>query len=130
MSKFKGVDVAIKVDGTVIAGQRGATLNRSGETLDTTTKDSNGWLENEAGMKEWGVDCDGLLIKDDVGFTALETAFNNGDKVTVEVGLPSGNKYSGDAVITDLPIEAPYDDAVSYSASFAGSGPLIITPTT
>ncbi len=84
MSKFKGVDVAIKVDGTVIAGQRGATLNRSGETLDTTTKDSNGWLENEAGMKEWGVDCDGLLIKDDVGFTALETAFNNGDKVTVE----------------------------------------------
>ena len=128
MPKVKGVDVVIKIGTDLLAGQRSATLNRAGETIDVTTKDSNGWKESEPGLKEWSIDCDGLFVESDTAYEALETAFINGDKVSVELGMPSGLKYSGQAIITDFPLEAPYDDNVSYSVAFAGDGELTKTP--
>jgi len=125
---MKGVDVLVKIGANAVGGQRGATLNRSGEAIDKTTKDSNGWKENDSGLKEWSVDCDGLLVLDDIAYGALETAFMASEAVTVEVALPGGNTYSGSAIITDFPIEAPYDDEVTYSVSFLGTGALTITP--
>jgi len=128
MPKVKGVDVVIKIGTDLLGGQRSATLNRAGETIDVTTKDSNGWKESEPGLKEWSIDCDGLFVESDTAYEALETAFLNGDKVSVELGMPSGLKYSGQAIITDFPLEAPYDDNVSYSVAFAGDGELTKTP--
>lgn len=124
---MKGVDILIKIGTTVLGGQRNATLNRSAETIDVTTKSSNGWRESVASIKDWGVDCDGLLVENDTAYTSLETAYMNGETVTVEVGFPSGTKYSGTAIITDFPIEAPYDDNVTYSVSFQGTGALTKT---
>ena len=128
MAKIKGIDVLVKVGANAIGGQRGATLNRSGEAIDATTKDSAGWKENLAGLKEWSVDCDGLLVVDDTAYDALETAFMASEAVTIEIAMPSGKKYSGSALVTDFPIEAPYDDSVTYSVSFIGTGALIVTP--
>lgn len=124
---IKGIDVLIKIGAAEIGGQRGATLNRSGETIDATTKDSSGWKENIAGLKEWGVDCDGLVVVDDTAYAALEAAFMASSEVTVEVAMPSGKKYSGSGIITDFPIEAPYDDGVTYSVSIVGNGELTQT---
>jgi TP901-1 family phage major tail protein len=124
MAKIKGIDVLIKIGSSAVGGQRGATLNRSGEAIDVTTKDSSGWKESEAGLKEWGVDCDGLVVVDDTAYAALEAAYMASTEVTVEVAMPSGKKYSGSGIITDFPIEAPYDDEVSYSVSILGNGEL------
>lgn len=124
------------VDGTdplnptdkVLAGQRNATLNRSAETLDATSKDSNGWKENEQGYKEWSVDADGVLVESDVAYGILETKWLNGENVNVVVIMESGTEYAGSAVITDFPLDMPYDDLVTYSLSLTGSGPLTKTP--
>ncbi len=120
----KGVDFIIKVGNKVLGGQRGATLNRSAEVIDTTTKNSAGWKENEASYKEWSIVSDGLLIENDEAFQALENAYMNGDKVVVELSTAAGNKYTGDAYITDFPIEAPYDDSATYSVTLQGTGAL------
>ncbi|WP_069649639.1 phage major tail protein, TP901-1 family [Caloranaerobacter ferrireducens] len=127
----KGVDFVIKIEdsgnpGTYIllGGQRGATLNRSTETIDVTTKDSNGWRESEASIKEWSIEADGLLIESDTAYSQLETAYMNGTKVKVELNTAGGSKYTGDAIITDFPIEMPYDDAATYSVTLQGTGPL------
>lgn len=128
----KGLDFLVLVNtGTSIApslkpiaAQRGATLNRSAETLDVTSKDSEGWKENLAGLKEWSIDADGLLIESDAGFKALEDAFMDSEKIKIQLQTASGNKYEGDAIITDFPIEAPYDDVATYSLSFTGAGKL------
>ena len=56
----KGIDVVIKIGTEVVALQKGASLNRSAETIDTTTKDSQGWKEFISALKEWSIDCDGL----------------------------------------------------------------------
>lgn len=127
MPKVKGVDVLVKIASNSLGGQRGASLNRSSETIDSTTKDSNGWKENEYGIKEWSVDCDGLFVESDAAYEALETAFIDGTKVSLEIAFPSGLKYSGSALITDFPLEAPYDDNVTYSVSFQGDGALTKT---
>lgn len=124
MAKIKGIDVLVKIGETALGGQRGATLSRSSEAIDATTKDSNGWKENEYGSKEWSIDCDGLLIVDDAAFTSLETAFDSKEKVDVVVAYSNGTKYSGKALITEFPVEMPYDDHVSYTVSLIGDGPL------
>ena len=47
---------------TTIAAQRSATLNRSAETIDVTTKDSNRWTESIYGNREWSIDADAYLL--------------------------------------------------------------------
>lgn len=128
----KGIDFLIKVNtGTAespsyvaVGAQRGASLSRSAETLDKTSKSSEGWTESLAGMKSWSISTDGLLIFDDAGYAALEEAYMNGDNVLIQMASQSGAMYEGDAVITSIDLDAPYDDLATYSAEFTGAGKL------
>lgn len=128
----KGIDILVSVNtGTdvapvweVVGGQRSATLNRSAEAIDTTNKVTGQWKKSISGFKEWSVDCDGLLVADDAGYVALETAFNAGEEVEIKIAEGEVLKYSGMAIITDFPVEAPYDDVATYSVAFTGSGEL------
>ena len=123
-STSKGMNFVVMADGKRIAGQRGATLNQSADTIEATSKDSNGWKEFESSFKEWSIDADGLLPIDDAGYTALEEAFNTGAKLEVEVSTIDGQGYTGEALVTDFPIEMPYDDLATYSVTFQGTGEL------
>lgn len=130
--KISGMKVKLfimdEATGKVLAGQRSATLNRSAETIDATSKDSEGnWKESMPGFKEWSIDADGTFVESDEAYAILEDAFINGENVNVYLEFPSGRKHTGNATITDFPIEAPYDDVVSYSVSLQGSGALAIT---
>lgn len=122
--KYKGIDFLIHIGEVALGGQRGCTLNRSSDTLDVTSKDSEGWQENLSGLKNWGVDTDGLIVENDEAYGVLEEKFMNGEEVEVVIITPMKSKYTGIAIITDFPIEAPYDDAATYSVSFTGSGKL------
>ena len=119
-----GMNFIVMVDGKRIAGQRGATLNQSADTIEATSKDSNGWKEFETSFKEWSIDADGLLPVDDEGYDALQEAFNSGVKLEVEVSTIDGVGYTGEALVTDFPIEMPYDDLATYSVTFQGTGEL------
>jgi TP901-1 family phage major tail protein len=132
MSKISGMKVKLFVKdattGKILAGQRNATLNRSAETIDATSKDSEGhWQESIAGFKSYSIDADGAFVQDDVAYKILETAFLNSENVDVYLEMPSGIRYEGNATITDLSLEVPYDDLVSYSISLQGNGPLVVT---
>ena len=107
-----------------VAGQRGGKLNRSAGTVDVTTKDGNGWKEVRTGVKEWSIDGDGVIVFDDEGYKFLEKAFNNNSIVKVFIGTVSGLKYKGDAVISDFPIDMPYDNECTYSLKLEGTGAL------
>ncbi len=127
MAKVKGVDVLIKIGTVTVGGQRGATLNIAADTIDVTTKDSNGWKENEPSFKEWSIDFDGLWVVDDEGLAAIRSAILNGTTVSALVSMPNGDTYGGTAIVTEFPIEAPYDDNVTYSGALTGSGELAYT---
>ena len=129
---MKGLDVLIKVNvGTeetpeyvAVGAQRGASLSRSAETLDKTSKDSDGWQESLAGLKSWTISTDGLLILDDEGYEALENAYMMSENVLIQFSTKSGAMFEGDAIITAIDLDAPYDDLISYTAEFQGSGAL------
>lgn len=110
-----------------VSGQQGLTINRSSEALELTTKDNDGWKSKIAGIKEWSIDNDGVFIPDDACHKALSEAFENGDMVCLKVVNNKTKKdmFGGMAVITDYPVEAPYDDAMTYSITFEGCGKLV-----
>lgn len=114
---------------TKIGGQRGATLNRSRETIETTTKDSpNGFREKEPGLAEWSIDADGLFLETDEGLQYLEDSFMNGEKLLARFQTAAGNKYEGNVILTDYPIEAPHDGEVTYSLTLEGDGAYTKVP--
>lgn len=132
----KGIDILIKVDDEIVALQKGATLNRSTETIDTTTKTSGGWKEFVASLKEWSIDCDGLYTlpraNGTSSFRVLEDAFRNGEPIDVEFALADETEvavgdtvgFTGQAIIVDFPLEAPMDDSVTFSVALQGTGAL------
>lgn len=132
MAKMTGMKCKVYIEdaqtGKLLAGQRNATLSRSAETVDATSKDTAGfWKESLAGFKEFSIDCDGAFVESDTAYGLLETAFLNSENVNVYIELPSGTKYKGNCTITDFSLEFPYDDLVTYSISLQGSGALEIT---
>lgn len=135
MPAVTGVDFLIQVNTgtdtaptwTTVAGQQNATLKRKADEADITSKDSDGWYEGLPTIKNWSIDFDGLLVEDDAGYQALEDAYLNDKILQVQLLTPAGNKYTGKAYLTDFPIDAPYDDAATYSGTLQGTGPLTKT---
>lgn len=129
-----GKDILLAVysmDGSdllAISGQQGLTINRSADSIEITSKDTEGgWKSKIAGMKEWSIDNDGLYVPNDQSHAVLSRAFDNSDPVCVKVvnGKTKVGMFGGLAVITDYPIEAPYDDAMTYSLTLEGMGALV-----
>lgn len=129
-----GKDILLAVwnaDGTkllAIGGQQSLTINRSADSIEINSKDSEGgWKDKLAGMKEWSIDTGGLWVASDESHKILSTAFENSDAVCIKVINRKTKKgmFGGLACITDYPIEAPYDDAMTYSLTLEGKGKLV-----
>lgn len=115
------------LDLLAVSGQQGLTINRSSDSIEVTSKDTKGgWKSKIAGMKEWSIDNDGLYVPSDETHKALGVAFENGDMICVKVinGKTKRGMFGGLAVITDYSLEAPFDDAMTYSISLDGNGAL------
>lgn len=124
-NKIRGLEVLISIGGTVVGGQRGASLSMSADELDITDKTTEGYKAYLVGLKEWTISCDGLVCTDDTGYQALFTAFLNGDVVQVQFKQEDGSfGYGGPMVISSMDFDAQYDDAVTYSCELKGAGAL------
>lgn len=110
-----------------VAGQKGLTINRSADAIEVTSKDAKGgWKSKIAGMKEWSIDNDGLYVPSDDTHKQLAKAYEQGSYVCIKIvdGTAKKALFGGLAIVTDYSLEAPYDDAMTYSISLEGSGPL------
>lgn len=111
-----------------IAGQQGLTINRTKDSIEVTSKDTGGGYKQKiGGFKEWSIDNDGLYVRDHDSHKALSAAFENDDLLCIKVIDQKNEKglFGGLAVLTDYSLEAPYDDAMTYSISLEGSGELV-----
>lgn len=127
--KVAGVDVLVKIGNpaVVIGGQSGATLNRSMNVIETTDKTSGGWVTKIGGTKEWSVECEAFMVVGDAAYQALSDAFNDRTEVEVEIATGTGTghvKFTGKALVTDMPMEFSADDAVTFSITLEGTGAL------
>lgn len=112
-----------------VGGQQNGTLNRSREVIETTNKlSANGFKEKEGGFAEWGIDFDGISVESNTALQKLEDAFMNNEKVKAKWETPTGNQYTGLGVLTDFPVEAPFDAEATYSGTLEGDGPYTKVP--
>lgn len=129
-----GKDILLTVwnaDGSkllAISGQQDLTINRSAETIEVNSKSTpGGWKDSLAGAKEWSIEVGGLWVASDDAHKALAIAFRDSTSVCVKVINKKTNKglFGGLAVITDYPIEAGFEDGVTFSATLQGRGQLV-----
>ncbi|EOR25018.1 antigen A [Niallia nealsonii AAU1] len=110
-----------------VAGQQGLTINRDKDTIEVTSKDSEGWKQFLVGFKEWSIDNDGVYVRDHASHKKLKDLFDGDDPFLIKVTNQKAktDMFGGLALLTSYPIEAPYDDAVTYTISLQGTGPLV-----
>lgn len=111
-----------------VKGQKGLKINRKADSIEISTKDTEGgWKAKLAGMKEWGIDTDGIYVMNDESHRELSKAFEDSNPILVKVtNKKTGtDMFGGLASITDYSFEAPYDDAMTYSVSLEGMGALV-----
>jgi TP901-1 family phage major tail protein len=133
---MRGVDILIQVESTVtpgtyvsIGGQRNATFSEEAETIDITSKMSDGYTENDYGLGSWSISCDGVYVIGGAQLTALRDAQRNKTKVKCR-WVETGNTQveEGFAVVSSREIEGPYDAEATYSVELVGSGkPTLVT---
>jgi TP901-1 family phage major tail protein len=129
---MRGVDILLMVNtGTdalpvwaAVAGQRNATLAEESETIDITSKDSNGAFEYDYGFYGWTIDADGVYVKDDIGYQELKDAIRNKQKIKVRIQEEGVATEEGMALVTSAEFEGAYDAEVTYSVSLQGTGKL------
>ncbi|MBC1272687.1 phage major tail protein, TP901-1 family [Listeria booriae] len=119
---------ATGTDLLAIAGQQGLTINRSKDSIEISSKDTAGGYKSKiGGMREWSIDNDGLFVRNHASHKALGKYFDSDVPVCLKV-LDQKNKvamFGGLAILTDYSLEAPYDDAMTYSIKLDGSGALV-----
>lgn len=110
-----------------VAGQQGLTINRDKDTIEVSAKDSGSWKQFIVGTKEWSIDNDGVYVPNDDSHKRLSEMFNGDEPILIKVTnqKTKTDLFAGMAVLTSYPLEAPYDDAVTYTIALQGTGELV-----
>lgn len=137
----KGKDLMIfKKSGstyTAFAHATNHTLSASRDMLETSSKDTGIWGDNEPGKISWSMTTECLYTE--VDFDTLMKALISGEKLivvftvasnastsTVPAGgwLPNTGGWEGEVVISAVDANAANGDNASYTATLTGAGEL------
>jgi len=102
--------------GSEVVAIRNWTIDRNMDVPETSSMSSNGHREFKAGMKGWSGSFETVTYVDLHGTESLGT-FYVGSAATA-----STPTFTGTVLVTNAPINVPYDDAVAYAHTFQGSG--------
>lgn len=122
---IRGVDLLLYAGDVKIGGQKSTSISMSADTLDASCKDSGDWYINISGAKQWSASCDGVIFLNDAGYKAAVDAFMNSTAIKAVFKNESATiHYEGEAYITSLDLDAPYEDLTTYSMEVSGAGKL------
>ena len=127
---IKGYSGSCTVGGTAVGEAKAWSLDVSQETVDTTNFGSAGWKESEATLKSWSGSITVLFDGGaDAGQAALITGVTSGSSVavvlsTAATGAGTSEKFSGDVLVTSMPITNDVNGIIEVSFSFEGTGAL------
>ena len=125
--KLNGTNLLVYVNGVAVAHATSHTLNVNAEMIDATTKSSAGWKDVLPGLKDWSIDCEGIVAWDATeGVSQAFADITGRTQVTVKFSMEvTGDKrYTGLAYVSTLSMSAPLEDVITYSLSFAGDGAI------
>ena len=120
---------------TTIAGQRDGTLNLNTAEIDVTCKDNPTWKQFIAGVRDWSIDFDGMLMIDsatghiDSTVKAIQDAYMAQAAIAIQMTLPGPGAYyyQGSVIIGSLKIQGPVADVLKLTGTLKGTGTLTYT---
>ena len=125
--KLNGTTMLLYVDTVAVSSTTSHSLSFEMATRDATTKESAGNEEVLPAMRSWSVDFDSMVAFDDTkGYEELRLLIANRTEVylvftSTEAGDP---RWSGQAYLTSISMDAAVEDTVTMSGSFKGTGEL------
>lgn len=134
---IQGYRGSVKVGTDEVTTAKIWTLDMSSSETDASTFADNGWSSVCAGMKTWGGTITTMYDAGaDAGEAALIQSFIDGAEIALELltgGSTSGSpgiaeKFSGNAVITGLPITNDVGACIEVAFPFSGRGELTVAP--
>ena len=130
---FNGTNLVVLVGTEVVAHSTSCSLSVSTDLPDATTKDSGGWAQQIQGVRSWSVSTDGLAIIESAGVGInvedLFSSISSRTDVTLTFStFVSGDKiWTGSAAVESLDFTGDMESPATYSASFTGTGALVMT---
>lgn len=107
-----------------IAGTRTKSMQINNTEVDVTTADSPGrWQEflTEASIVSMTIDLSGLFENPDPGLRILQQAAITGEIKTIRLSTV-GTQIDGTFNVLNFTMEAPYDNAVTFTCQLKASG--------
>ena len=100
---------------------RNWSISRPQDIHDTSSSSSGGNRQKKHGMKDWSGSFETIKYIDLSGVAGVGS-FKVGATATASTPIYAGTVYIGDPGVA-----CPYDDLVTYSHTFEGSGPCTVT---
>ena len=125
MKKFpiKGADVLLYIGDKLVAGQRNITVDITADSIDTTSKDNDGWKTYLAGLREWGATLDAIELAGNEGKQQVQLmkSILGGETVEAKIVVPGKFVMSGAAALTSKSTSGDYSDVSLGSYELKGA---------
>lgn len=123
MACYKGLNGVVTVGGSAVAQIRSYTITESADTADCTTMGDT-HRTHMATIKSWEGSLDLVWDKQD-DTAGLEVGGAEVALIVYPEG--TGDNMAGQIIVTSLEVSAAYEDVITASVSFTGTGPLTRT---
>jgi predicted secreted protein len=119
MARINGTDLILTVATNAVAHTTSASLNIEMATIDVSSKDDSGNQNVIGGQKSSTIDFEGLtdFASSGYGIDDLFDLLDNRTEVAWILGVSGGANFTGSGFITSLTLDAPMEDASTYSGS-------------
>lgn len=113
---------------TAVGGFRSNSFTINGETIDITSKDSNGFREilDGGGIRSVSANGSGVFM-DDAIFAEVNTAVMQGSVFNWQVIVPDFGTYSGPFAVSSLEMSGEHNGEVTYTISLESAGVVNFT---
>ncbi len=131
MSGQAGVDCVLKVGANEVVEARDVTVTVQVQTVEDTSRASDGWKSFIAGLGTWSVSFNAVSARPwSTSLTALKTSFVAREPVEdVTMTDAEGYGWSGEVIVTQFAESQPLTGVVTVSVTLQGRGaPEQVTP--
>lgn len=131
MAEKIGRKLVIKKGGTAIAAVRTKGVSWSGEPIDVTSDDAAGFrklLSDAQGQEQIDLSVEGVMTDNILRDIALAPATTKYLTDITLVWSDTLESISGDFMLASYEESAPYNEAITFTASLQSSGQWVYTP--
>lgn len=132
MGFINGTNVVVQLEGKPIGHSTSCSMTFNTDLPEATNKDSAGWREVIAGVRDAEVSFDGMVDPTDDGVTKqgvkyLTAAYTGRTQLTVIFGTGTTGEeiYTFEAFLSNLELTADAEQPATYSGTLTSTGAIV-----